>query len=228
LGTKNSIKHLSIILDGNKRWAKKNNKPILEAYNSGIDNVINISEVAIDNNIEYLSVFALSTENLHRKSINILFNSIGDKFSYFLNKIVQDKKIKIKIIGERNNLPSKFINLINIAEKETKNNKQLSLILAFNYGFKNELLSVLNKVLIDNKLKKITQKEMDKLFSLSKIPDPDILVRTGGFKRLSNYIMYNLCYTELFFTDILWPDFNKNNLNEIINQFYLIKRNYGL
>ena len=141
---------------------------------------------------------------------------------------MQDKKIKIKIIGERNNLPSKFINLINIAEKETKNNKQLSLILAFNYGFKNELLSVLNKVLIDNKLKKITQKEMDKLFSLSKIPDPDILVRTGGFKRLSNYIMYNLCYTELFFTDILWPDFNKNNLNEIINQFYLIKRNYGL
>ncbi len=218
-------------MDGNKRWAEKKNSPIIDAYSLGIDNILRISEKLIEKEIKYLSVYALSTENLKRKSINILFDSIFDKFSIFLNKLIDEKLIKIKVIGERDNLPIKLIKIINEAEQKTINNDKLTLILAFNYGFKSEIISVFKKLYKEIEYlsdKKIENLKIDNLFYLNKIPDPDLLIRTGGYKRLSNYLMYNLCYTELFFTKTLWPDFTKKELEKILKEFKSINRNYGL
>ena len=133
-------------MDGNKRWAENKKLPIKDAYCVGIDNVLRISEKIIEKDIKYLSVYALSTENLKRKSVNMLFNSIFDKFYHFLNKLINEKSIKIKVIGERDNLPIKLKKIINEAEQKTINNKKLTLILAFNYGFKSELISVFKKL----------------------------------------------------------------------------------
>ena len=214
-------------MDGNKRWAENKKLPIIDAYNAGIDNVLRISETLIEKEIKYLSVYALSTENLQRKSANLIFNSIFEKFYVFLNKLINDKLIKIEVIGERHNLPIKLKKIINEAESKTINNKKLTLILAFNYGFKSELISVFKKIKsVDSK--NINKINIDKLFYLGKIPDPDLLIRTGGYKRLSNYLMYNLSYTELFFTKTLWPDFQKKELEKIIKEFKNINRNYGL
>ncbi len=218
-------------MDGNKRWAEKKNSPIIDAYSLGIDNILRISEKLIEKEIKYLSVYALSTENLKRKSINILFDSIFDKFSIFLNKLIDEKLIKIKVIGERDNLPIKLIKIINEAEQKTINNDKLTLILAFNYGFKSEIISVFKKLYKEIEYlsdKKIENLKIDNLFYLKNIPDPDLLIRTGGYKRLSNYLMYNLCYTELFFTKTLWPDFTKKELEKILKEFKSINRNYGL
>ena len=225
----NSINHLSIILDGNKRWAKNKNIPIIDAYSTGIQNVLDISKELIKKKIKYFSVFTLSTENLKRASVNILFDSIFSQFANFLEKIINEKNIKIKVIGERHNLPVKLNKLITEAEKKTHHHKNLTLILVFNYGFKNEVISAFKKGYTElkknNNLQDINFKN---LFYLGEIPDPDILIRTGGFRRLSNYLMYNLCYTELFFTKTLWPDFDKNELENVIKEFQNIKRNYGL
>ena len=225
----NSINHLSIILDGNKRWSKNKNLPIIDAYNAGIQNVLNISKELIKKKIKYFSVFTLSTENLQRASVGILFDSIFDQFTNFLDKITNEKNIRIKVIGERHNLPVKLNKLITEAEQKTHHHKNLTLILAFNYGFKNEVISAFTKGFTElenhNNLQDLNFKN---LFYLGEIPDPDILIRTGGFQRLSNYLMYNLCYTELFFTKTLWPDFDINELENIIKEFRNIKRNYGL
>ena len=225
----NSINHLSIILDGNKRWAKNKNIPIIDAYSIGIHKVLEISKELIKKKIKYFSVFTLSTENLKRASVNILFDSIFSQFANFLDKIINEKNIKIKVIGERDNLPVKLSKLITEAENKTHHHKNLTLILVFNYGFKNEVISAFKKgytvLQNNNNFKDINIKN---LFYLGEIPDPDILIRTGGFRRLSNYLMYNLCYTELFFTKTLWPDFDKNELENVIKEFQNIKRNYGL
>ena len=225
----NSINHLSIILDGNKRWAKNKNIPIIDAYSIGIQNVLDISKELIKKKIKYFSVFTLSTENLKRASVNILFDSIFSQFANFLDKIINEKNIKIKVIGERHNLPVKLNKLITEAENKTHHHKNLTLILAFNYGFKNEVISAFKKGYTELKIIIILQDiNFKNLFYLGEIPDPDILIRTGGFRRLSNYLMYNLCYTELFFTKTLWPDFDKNELENVIKEFQNIKRNYGL
>ncbi len=226
----NSINHLSIILDGNKRWAKNKNIPIIDAYSTGIQNVLDISKELIKKKIKYFSVFTLSTENIKRASVNILFDSIFSQFANFLDKIINEKNIKIKVIGERHNLPVKLIKLITEAEKKTHDHKNLTLVLAFNYGFKNEVISAFKKgyTELQNNNNNLEGINFKNLFYLGEIPDPDILIRTGGFRRLSNYLMYNLCYTELFFTKTLWPDFDKNELENVINEFQNIKRNYGL
>ena len=137
------------------------------------------------------------------------------------------KKVKIKIIGRRENLPHKITEIINKCEKLTANNKLLNLNLAFNYGFKNEINDVLKKFKFQN-TDLNNENEIKKLFYLGNSPDPDMLIRTGGNNRLSNFIMYNLTYTELFFTDTLWPDFNKEELIKIINDYKNIERRYGL
>ena len=228
---KNPINHLSIILDGNKRWAKSKNLPIINAYSAGINNVLKICEKLIEKEIKYLSVFTLSTENLKRRSINIIFDSIFDQFANFLKKITKENFIKIKVIGERDNLPGKLKALINEAEQKTFNNQKLTLILAFNYGFKSELISVFKRgyeKIKDENRTSLESINISDLFYLGKIPDPDILIRTGGYKRLSNYLMYNLCYTELFFSKSLWPDFKTSELDNILKEFEEINRNYGL
>jgi len=225
----NQISHLAFILDGNKRWADKNTLSEVNGYKKGFDNITNIVDYSLKINLKNLTLFTLSSENYKRPSINIIYEIIYNNFSNLIDKIVKKNNIKINIFGSRDNLPSKVINIFDEAEKITVNNDNLNLNLAFNYGFKSEIREVLRKY--KQKIDTIdinNQKDVDDLFNLRSIPDPEILIRTGGYQRLSNFIMYNLTYTELFFTETLWPDFSEKEFNLIINQYLNIDRKYGL
>ena len=222
-------KHIAIILDGNKRWASKNNLSVLEGYQRGLDNIKIIKQSNLEKKIPYLTLFTLSSENLFRNTINNIFQIILDNFEKFMYEIIDKNKIKIRVIGRRDNLPKKIINIINKCENLTSNNKELTLNLAFNYGFKNEISDVIQKIIKSKKLINPNDlSEINNLFYLGDIPDPDILIRTGGHRRLSNFILYNLSYTEIFFIDTLWPDFSVLEFNKIISEYYEIEKNYGL
>ena len=223
----NKLEHIAFILDGNKRWAKKNNSSTLNAYKKGFKNISDLVDNCLNLKIKYLTLFTLSSENIKRKNVSNIFQVIYDDFALFFNKIIDEKNVKIKIIGSRENLPNKIINLINHSEKCTIHNNKLILNLAFNYGFKYEIKEVLKNV-SNNKIDLEKDDNIKKLFLIGSIPDPDILIRTGGERRLSNFIMYNLTYTELYFIDKLWPDFKNSDLIEIVNNFENISRRYGL
>ena len=201
----------------------------MEGYNRGLDKIRIIMQANLEKKIPYLTLFTLSSENLFRNSINNIFKIILNRFEKFLHEIIDENKIKIRIIGRRNNLPKKIINILNKCEDLTSKNKELTLNLAFNYGFKNEISNVIEKIIKSKKLiNPQNLSEINDLFDLGNIPDPDILIRTGGHKRLSNFILYNLSYTEIFFIDTLWPDFSILEYNQIISEYYKIERNYGL
>jgi len=224
----NNLEHIAFILDGNKRWAKKNNINLKRAYKKGLENISDLISNCINIKIKYLTLFTLSSENIQRQSVGNIFQVIYEDFSFFFDKIIKEKKVKIKIIGSRLNLPSKILKLIEHCEYETNNNNKLILNLAFNYGFKNEIQQVLQKIKDNSSIKLTSSEDIKKLFLLGNIKDPDLLIRTGGEKRLSNFIMYNLTYTEIFFIDTLWPDFKLEELKSIITKYHTIKRNYGL
>jgi undecaprenyl diphosphate synthase len=224
----NNLEHIAFILDGNKRWAKKNSINLKDAYKKGLENISDLINNSLEIKLKYLTLFTLSSENIQRQSVNNIFQVIYDDFSFFFDKIIEEKKVKIIIIGSKINLPIKILKLINHCEYETRKNNQLTLNLAFNYGFKNEIKQVLQKIKDDLSIKIRTSEDIKKLFLLGNIKDPDLLIRTGGERRLSNFIMYNLTYTEIFFIDTLWPDFKLEELEIIITQFKTIKRNYGL
>jgi len=224
----NNLEHIAFILDGNKRWGKKNNINLKNAYKKGLENILELISNCIDIKLKYLTLFTLSSENIQRQTVNNIFQVIYDDFSIFFEKIIDEKKVKIKVIGSKINLPVKILKLIDRCENETKKNNQLILNLAFNYGFKNEIQHVLNKIRNDPLINIDNSKNIKKLFFLGNTKDPDILIRTGGQKRLSNFIMFNLTYTEIFFIDTLWPDFKFEDLKVIINKYKTIYRTYGL
>ena len=225
----NKLNHIALILDGNKRWAKNNNLSDFNGYTKGFENIKNLVTYALSKKISNLTVFTLSTENFNRSSINIIYNIIYDNFSKTFNNLVKEKGVKIKIFGNRNNLPDKILKIFQNIEEPSLNNKNLILNIAFNYGFKNEIKDILKKITNSEiNIKLDNEKDINNLFFLGSLPDPDILIRTGGHKRLSNFIMYNLTYTELFFTETLWPDFSEKEFNSIINQYLKIDRKYGL
>ena len=224
----NILEHIAFILDGNKRWAKKNNINLKNAYKEGLENISELISNCLNIKLKYLTLFTLSSENIQRQSVNNIFQVIYDDFSFFFDKIIEEKKVKINIIGSKSNLPLKILKLIDHCEYETKKNNQLILNLAFNYGFKNELQQVLKKIKNDPLINIDDPKNINELFLLGDTKDPDLLIRTGGEKRLSNFIMYNLTYTEIFFIDTLWPDFTFEELKIIINKYNTINRTYGL
>ena len=225
----NNLNHIALILDGNKRWAKNNSKTNLYGYTKGFENIRNIVNYSISKKVSNLTIFTLSSENFNRSSIDLIYDIIYKNFSKTFDDLVKEKNIKIKIFGSRDNLPYKIKEIFQNVESLSFNNKKLNLNIAFNYGFKDEIKNIFKKLMnkevtinLDNK------NDINNLFYLGSLPDPDILIRTGGYKRLSNFIMYNLTYTELFFTETLWPDFSENEFNSIINQYLKINRKYGL
>ena len=225
----NKLEHIAFILDGNKRWAKKNNFSNFIGYSKGFENIKNLVNFSLNIKLKNLTLYALSSENFHRSSLDLIYDIIYKNFSKYFEDLVVDNGVKIKIFGSRKNLPNKILDIFEKIEKLSLNNNTLNLNIAFNYGFKDEIKKVLKKVK-DNSLEidLNNAQEIDKLFDIGKFPDPDILIRTGGYKRLSNFIMYNLTYTELFFTDTLWPDFSKEEFNDIIKEYSNISRKYGL
>ena len=225
----NKLNHIALILDGNKRWAKKNDQSSLNGYTKGFENISKLVTYTLTKNISNLTIFALSSENFNRSSINVIYKIIYDNFSKTFNDLVKQKGVKIKIFGNRKNLPKKILEIFKNIEESSINNKKLNLNIAFNYGFKDEIKNILsNFIKKGSKINLDYEKNIDNLFFLGSLPDPDILIRTGGFKRLSNFIMYNLTYTELFFTETLWPDFSEKEFNLIIDQYLNIDRKYGL
>ena len=225
----NSLSHIAFILDGNKRWAKRNNLNYIEGYKKGFENIKTIINYSLKNKIDHLTLFALSSENFNRPSVKILYDIIYSSFNKLIDDLIVSQKVKVNIFGSRKDLPVKVINIFNQAEELSANNNSLNLNIAFNYGFKNEIKEVLKKY--KENIKSINlekNSEINNLFYLGGLIDPDILIRTGGYKRLSNFIMFNLTYTELFFTETLWPEFNINELETIINQYLKINRKYGL
>ena len=225
----NSLGHIALILDGNKRWAKRNSFTNTYGYSKGFKNIKSIVNYSLSINLSNLTIFALSSENYNRSSISIIYKIIYENSTNVFEDLVTKNGVKIKIFGNKENLPDKIIKIFNRLEQLSVNNKNLNLNIAFNYGFKDEIKKVL-KIIKSNKFKIDLEndKEIKELFFLGEIPDPDILIRTGGYQRLSNFIMYNLTYTELFFTETLWPDFSINELKSIITKFLEINRKYGL
>jgi len=221
----NPLKHVAIIMDGNGRWGLKYKNSRNAGHRAGLNTVEKIIKVSLKNNIKFLTLYAFSTENWKRpqKEINFLFNLLEN---FLLNRIdeLHKKSIKLKIIGVKN-FSQKLNKLLSLSEKKTSKNTKLQINLALNYGSKFELINAFRSL---NKSKqKINEINLSKYLQTKNIPDPDLLIRTGNTKRLSNFLLWQLAYSEIFFEKKLWPDFNEKDYIKIITKYKNIKRNFG-
>ena len=222
----NPIKHVAIIMDGNGRWGIKHKGTRNAGHKAGLSSIESVIEECIKEEIKYLTLFVFSTENWKRpkKEINFLFNLLEN----FLLKKIDDlvkNKIRLKFVGELNKLPSVLRKLIKISEKKTLQNSTIQVNIALNYGSKKELINSIK--LINKKGIKINEVNISKNLFTSNMPDPEILIRTGNTHRLSNFMLWQLAYTEIFFEKKLWPDFKKKDFKKILEKFSYIKRNFG-
>ena len=219
-------KHIAIIMDGNGRWGLKKKKSRNYGHKEGVKVVEQIINQAIKKKIQYLTLFTFSTENWKRpkKEITFLFKLLSNYIDKELNKLIE-KKVKLKILGNINKFPKFLINKLKQAEKSTKMGDKIQLNIALNYGSKEELINAIKKV---NKSKLIiNEKNIKEKLYTKDIPDPEILIRTGNRNRLSNFLLWQLSYTEIYFIKKLWPDFNKKDFSKIISKFSLVRRNFG-
>ena len=221
----NPLNHVAIIMDGNGRWGLKNKNSRNAGHKAGIKTVEKIIKETIKNRVRYLTLYAFSTENWKRpkKEINFLFNLLEN---FLKNRIeeLHKQNIRLKIIGIKD-FNEKLNRLLIASEKKTSKNKKLQINLALNYGSKIELINAFKR-LHKNKIK-INEKNLSKHLQTKDIPDPDLLIRTGNTKRLSNFLLWQLAYSEIFFEKKLWPDFSEKDYNNIIKNFRKIKRNFG-
>ena len=222
----NPINHVAIIMDGNGRWGIKYKKSRNLGHQAGLNTVEKIIKSSIKNKIKYLSLYAFSTENWKRpqKEIKFLFKLLDNFIDQKINEFNKNN-IKLKIIGNIKVFNKKLKKKLQNSEKLTKNNNRLQVNLALNYGSKSELINAF-KILSKKKIN-INIKNIEKNLYTSNIPDPDILIRTGNTNRLSNFLLWQLAYTEIFFEKKLWPDFKEYDYNRILKKFRKTKRNYG-
>ena len=222
----NPIKHVAIIMDGNGRWGTKYKKSRNAGHKAGLNSVEVIINECLKKEIKHLTLYTFSTENWKRpkKEINFLFNLLEKFLINKMDKLVK-KNIKLRFIGEINKLPSKLKILIKASEKQTSKNTDLQINIALNYGSKSEIINCVK--IISKKKIKFTEKSINKNLFTKYIPDPDILIRTGNTQRLSNFMLWQIAYAEIFFEKKLWPDFNADDFRKILNKFKLIKRNFG-
>ena len=221
----NPLNHVAIIMDGNGRWELKNKSSRNAGHKAGLKSVEKIIKESIKQKIKYLTLFAFSTENWKRpkKEINFLFNLLEN---FLINKIddLHKQNIRLKIIGVKN-FSSKLTKLLKKSEEKTLKNTKIQINLALNYGSKFELINAFKYLKKNND--KINEKNLTKYLQTKNIPDPDILIRTGNTKRLSNFLLWQIAYSEIFFEKKLWPDFNEKDYKKIIKKFKNIKRNFG-
>ena len=221
----NPLNHVAIIMDGNGRWGLKHKNSRNAGHKAGLNTVESIIKQSIKNKIKYLTLFAFSTENWKRpkKEINYLFNLLEN---FLINKIddLHKQNIKLKIIGTKN-FSKKLNLLLNLAEKKTSKNSKIQINLALNYGAKFELISAIKK--LQKNKNKINEKNIEKFLYTKNIPDPDLMIRTGNTNRLSNFLLWQLAYAEIFFEKKMWPDFNDKDYLKIIKEYKNLKRNFG-
>ena len=221
----NPLNHVAIIMDGNGRWGLKYKKSRNAGHKQGLDTVEKIIKTSLKQKIKYLTLYAFSTENWKRpkSEIKYLFNLLEN---FLINKIeeLHKQNIRLRIIGIKN-FSANLNQLLKQSEKKTKNNTKLQINLALNYGAKFELINAFKK--LKKSKKKINEKNFKDYLQTKGIPDPELLIRTGNTKRLSNFLLWQLAYSEIFFEKKLWPDFTEKDYNKIIKAFKKIKRNYG-
>jgi undecaprenyl diphosphate synthase len=213
-------------MDGNGRWALQKGKSRNYGHQCGLRVIEKIVDYSIKKKISYLTLFTFSSENWKRpkKEVNFLFKLLENYFKKNLLKIIRNG-IKVKIIGNKSKLASNLRKIIKHAENKTKKNKKISVQLALNYGSKQEIINGMK--IVNKKKQKITIKNFEKNLYTFDFPDPDILIRTGCQRRLSNFLLWQIAYTEIFFVKKMWPDFNNNDFQKILNKFKKIKRNFG-
>lgn len=225
--------HVAIILDGNGRWAKKHLMPRNYGHKKGAQTVETICEDAFNIGIKYLTVYAFSTENWNRpeKEVSALMKLLED---YLTDSIVRSTKnnMKVRIIGDKSKLSEVLQEKISLLEDATRNNTGLKFTIAINYGSRDEMIRAMKKMASDVSMNKlavtdITDKIFETYLDTNDIPDPDLLIRTSGEQRLSNYLLWQLAYTEFYFTDCLWPDFDKFELLKAVEQYNKRDRRYG-
>ncbi len=220
----NPLKHMAIIMDGNGRWGLKHKNSRNSGHKEGLKTVEMVIKFCIKKHVKFLTLYAFSTENWKRpiKERNYLFNLLEFFLKEKLEKL-NNEKIKIKILGEKN-FSKKLNNLLDFAEIKTRKNTKLQINLALNYGSKKEIAYAFKKL---NKKKEISENDISNSLFTKNIPDPEILIRTGNTQRLSNFLLWQIAYTEIFFEKKLWPDFKIKDLNRIVKKFSKIKRNFG-
>ena len=221
----NPLNHVAIIMDGNGRWGLKYKNSRNAGHKAGLKTVEKIIKETVRNKIKFLTLYAFSTENWKRpkKEVNYLFGLLEN---FLISRIdeLHKENIKLKIIGVKN-FSSKLNNLLNKSEKKTFKNRKLQINLALNYGSKFELINAFKSLKKNNE--KINEKNLAKYLQTKDIPDPDLLIRTGNTQRLSNFLLWQAAYAEIFFEKKLWPEFNEKDYNKIIKKFKNIKRNFG-
>ena len=230
---KNLPIHIAIIMDGIGRWAKAQDKERLFGHQSGVQSVKSVIEGANDAGIKYLTLFAFSTENWYRTKLEV--DAIIYLIVYTINTELEDlmeKNVKLQIIGDLQALPLEYREEMEIACEETRDNTGLTLILAINYSARWEIVEAAKQIIThaisgDFSLEEMNENRFSSYLTTAKIPDPDILIRTGKEFRISNFLLWQISYSELFFSSLLWPDFTKNDLWQIIHEYQLRERRFG-
>ena len=219
--------HIAIIMDGNGRWGLKKYNDRNKGHYYGLQNINKVIENCIKLKIKYLTLYTFSTENWNRpkKEINYLFHLFKYFYKKNFSKLIKNN-IRIKFIGDLINIPKDLKPIIKKTQEKTKNNSAITVLFAFNYGAKSELINAFKNILKNNR-KVINEELVSNYLYTQNIPDPDILIRTGGNKRLSNFLLWQLSYAELFFVNKNWPDFNFLDLKKIVNKFAYIQRKFG-
>lgn len=226
-------RHIAIIMDGNGRWAKKRGMPRTFGHKKGAENVVKITRAMKESGVKYLTLYAFSTENWQRSKdeVDALMQLLNEYLDKELKEIM-DNNVRIVFIGERYMLSDSIQAKMTFLEKESEKNTDLTLCIALSYGSRQEILSAVKKIAAKVKegsmdISQITQDVFSEELYTKEIPDPDVLIRTSGEQRISNYLLWQSAYTELFFTNTLWPDFGKDELWDIINKFNHRERRYG-
>ena len=214
----NTLNHVAIIMDGNGRWGLKKKGSRNYGHLQGIKTVETVIKSSLIQKVPYLTLYTFSTENWRRpdNEINFLFDLIRKSLKRKLKKIIS-QGIKVNIIGQKKGLPLDIKKIVKLIQKKTINNKKITLNIALNYGSKEEIINACKNLFL--KKKQINVNNFNMELYTKNIPDPEILIRTGGTRRLSNFLLWQLAYSEIFFVDKLWPDFNENDFNKIITKF---------
>ena len=222
----NPIKHVAIIMDGNGRWGVKNKRSRNLGHKAGLVTAEKIIKKTVQKKIKFLTLYAFSSENWKRpkSEVQFLFNLL-EEFLITKTNQLNKQDIKFTVIGSRKNFSKKLLKILLNSETSTKNNKSLQINLALNYGFKNELINAINIMKKNNIL--FNESNIDKHLHTKNVPDPDLLIRTGNTNRLSNFLLWQLAYSEIYFVKKLWPDFLTKDYNKILNNFENLKRNFG-
>lgn len=225
--------HLAVIMDGNGRWAQKMGKPRIFGHRNGVKAVREISEASAELGIPYLTLYAFSTENWMRPALEVraLMSLLIDTISNELETL-QENDIKLNCIGNVEKLPSGSYKALLKGMEETKNNKRMTLTLALNYSSRWEMEEAIKKIAQDisdgkSNIEDINEQFISSHLSTAGIPDPELMIRTSGEQRISNYLLWQLAYAELYFTDVLWPDFRREDLYRAIYQFQHRERRFG-